>query len=277
MEDQNDYLLGKSLSVNSKDIANRYAHETRRYANEASVIANTYDTETSNNSDNFNTTASNIDRTYSTDMSNNSDNYNTTAQNISRTYNTDMANNTDTFNTTKTNIQRMYDTEITNANHTRAVSEQNAQNTYDIALKKLENNTISTRHNQESEIKTTKLDPLEEYGEFSGDNFNFVENGYSGVSVKIFTVSKAQAARAAATFNRYGYRVGSGVVVENLKRYSLFSSHTYWQASECYGVIDGNETAASFMRNIFNNGVTVWTDPTRIYNYSHNERIENAL
>lgn len=232
-EDQNDFLLEKSHSVNDKDIANRYAHESRRFNNEAGVISNTY--------------------------------------------NTDIANNSDTYNTTASNINRIYDTEITNTNHTRAVAEQNTQNGYDIALVKLENNVISTTHNQDSEIKTNKLNPLQQYGEFSGDNFNFVENGYSGVSVKIFTISKAQVARAVLTFNRYGYRVGSGVVVNNLKRYSLFSSHTYWQANECYGVIDGNETAASFMRHIFNNGVTVWTNPENIYDYSHNERITNAI
>lgn len=243
-EMQNDFLRDKAREANARDIDNREDHENKRFATENNVINATHSTALANNA---------------------------------ATYNTSISNNETIFETTATNVQRTRDAGETDAHHSKAVSFANADNGYNLTLDTLDNERIITTREQETRIRSAQLEPFTTQGSFTGDNFNIVDNGYCGLSVQIHTIGKAEARQVAETFNRYGYRCAPGCVVSNITRYSLFDHFTYWEAKETYGVIDGNETAAEFMRTIFNKGVTVWTSPQVIYDYSHNERIENVI
>lgn len=243
-EQQNTFLRDKARQANTHDINNKNDHENKRFATENNVINATHSTAITNNA---------------------------------ATYDTSLSNNSTIYDTTATNVQRTRDAGETDAHHSKAVSLANADNGYNLTLDTLDNERIITTREQESGIHSAQLEALSTQGDFTGDNFNIVDNGYCGISVQIHTIGKAEARQVAETFNRYGYRCAPGCVVSNLTRYTLFDHFTYWEAKETYGVIDGNETAAEFMRTIFNKGVTVWTSPQVIYDYSRNERIANAI
>lgn len=103
-----------------------------------------------------------------------------------------------------------------------------------------------------------------QYGESSGKAW-IDQWGLRGLEVRVLRCTDAIAEQAASTFMLYGYRT-PGLFVRNPK-ISTMTAFTYWEGDGVW--LQGdliNESNKQLIRKIFERGVTVWSDPTLIFN-----------
>lgn len=249
-------IIDKNTIIRNRDIQKDRDNELARKDQFTENIDATHNSQLSNNVDDL-----------ATSLANNSDNYSTGMTNNATTYNAEAANTNEEYNSTLTDINQRHNDDGQND----GAYVINAKNTYNSQAL---SNQVKTRADSriiKGGIASDLLEPLKENGNFTGDNFNVVENGYCGLSIGIKTISKAEQDLVYNTFNRYGYRMKKGYVV-NTENLSLFKKFTYWEAESCFAKIDGNRKATEFMNDIFKKGVTVWASPDVIYDFSDNER-----
>lgn len=252
-------------------------------------------TQTNNMNDTFNLTKLNIDKSRDTGNANNARTEATSLANNNRSYGTAVANAKRAFETAETNAeatrqtgltnneqsnelthrnsQRTRDTGVTNATGTRGTTKANAKRSADTAL----NNALESREASEFANKTAleqaqdvmalsysqhSTDKPVEFGSNSGEAAPDLFR-YRGVQVRVLTQTKGQIAMAGDQMLRYGYAYTGAWSIAHLQ---LMAHYTYWKCSEVWFTSDTAimEEARAAIRNLLENGVTVWSRPEEI-------------
>lgn len=188
----------------------------------------------------------------------------TNVSNANRTNSTSIANTNRTKNTSVDNANRTKTNANTNAGLNRKLTIDNSNytrnNTVDNAKITLEQQRI----NNQQQYNSYRLNAPVEYGETSGDaTLDAFER--KGLQVKIRTQSDGNIAQAGDLMLRFGYALNQVWNVEN-SGLTLMKHFTYWKASDIW-INEGegvNAGALNDIQRIFENGVTVWSNPNEI-------------
>ena len=173
---------------------------------------------------------------------------NTNAANTASMIKTNAAN---TRSTAHTNAQRLSNTLNTNAEYTdRAalVAAQdilrNTQNGYKARLS-------DSKRNSPVVLCSASGDPAPDYMRTRG------------VQIKVRTQSRNAIRCAGDEFVRYGYNLNQ---MWHVKSLTLMKHFTYWKAKDCwvYDKCQTNDSAQRGIAAIFEQGVTVWSNPEEI-------------
>jgi len=173
---------------------------------------------------------------------------NTNAANTASMIKTNAAN---TRSTAHTNAQRLSNTLNTNAEYTdRAalVAAQdilrNTQNGYKARLS-------DSKRNSPVVLCSASGDPAPDYMRTRG------------VQIKVRTQSRNAIRCAGDEFVRYGYSLNQ---IWHVKSLTLMKHFTYWKAKDCwvYDKCQTNDSAQRGIAAIFEQGVTVWSNPEEI-------------
>ena len=205
------------------------------------------------------TQSQNANRTTQTDNTNSclggqrDNNYSTTATNATSAYNTQVGNADRIFGTETTNANATKDTAYANTNRAREVQILNAQETLRTA-----------QHVSERSINDAGRGKPEQLTNYSGKGWKWVQ-GYNGVQFRIRTQSDSAIYQTAAQFARFGYALNQiwDVASSGL---NLMKNFTYWKASDIWVDVSGaaNSHVADTITAIFENGTTVWSNPSAI-------------
>lgn len=157
------------------------------------------------------------------------------------------ANSVETANT---NAENSANTAKANAARTQGTSINNAGISRDTSISAVAN-----------QIAQAGLSAPGTFGSFSGGSDAITRPMIA--SANVLTQSKAAISQAGDQMLRYGYALNQQWKVTT---FSLMPKFTYWKASEAWivpgkGVIEG---AREKIKNILENGVTVWNDPDEI-------------
>lgn len=275
----------------------------RAQAYNAEINKNIRTTQTNNINDTFNMNKLNIDKSRDTSNANNSRTETTSLGNNARTYNTTTANNSRTNTTAKgnaarsnatahTNIQQSWEVQCGGTNdkdggnlgRNRALAKNNALRTRDVTKANAArsnattlNNLLESREASEFANKTAleqtqqvaelayqqhATDAPVKFGENSGDAVPDVF-GYRGVQIRVQTQPKGAIRMAGDHMLRYGYAFEGNWTPERLQ---VMKHFTFWKCSEIWLTAQSDimESARTDIRDLFLNGVTVWTTPEEI-------------
>lgn len=265
-----DHLMTQSTDHNNT--LDQSTTEKTNALNEKNTnnIANT----TKNNASRSQATGNgNASRSYNTAIANNNRTYNTSVNNANATMNTTKANNTDTYNTTVNNAQRSYVTSVSNAQHSYNTSVANNQRSYDTAVNNATESWQATifanktaLEQQKDVIKLSfeqhKTDAPIKIGENSGNAIQDIFN-YRGVQVRVITQNPSAITMTGDYFLRYGYAYSGNW---NITKLQVMKHFTYWKMSELWLNADStvNEFYKDEIKTLFENGVTVWSNPDEI-------------
>lgn len=265
-----DHLMTQSTDHNNT--LDQSTTEKTNALNEKNTnnIANT----TKNNASRSQSTGnSNASRSYNTAIANNNRTYNTSVNNANATMNTTKANNTDTYNTTVNNAQRSYVTSVSNAQNSYNTSVANNQRSYDTTVNNATESWQATifanktaLEQQKDVIKLSfdqhKTDAPIKIGENSGNATQDIFN-YRGVQVRVITQNSSAITMTGDYFLRYGYAYSGNW---NITKLQVMKHFTYWKMSELW--LNADSTVNEFYKNeiktLFENGVTVWSNPDEI-------------
>lgn len=265
-----DHLL--TQSTNHNNTLDQSTTEKTNALNEKNTnnIANT----TRNNASRSQTTGNgNASRSYNTTIANNNRTYNVSVNNANATMNTTKANNTDTYNTTVNNAQRSYATSVSNAQNSYNTSVANVQRSYDTtvnnATESWQTSTFANKtalEQQKDVIKLSfdqhKTDAPIKIGENSGNATQDIFN-YRGVQVRVITQNTSAITMTGDYFLRYGYAYSGNW---NVTKLQVMKHFTYWKITELWLNCDStvNEFYKDEIKTLFENGVTVWSNPDEI-------------
>ena len=265
-----DHLM--TQSTNHNNALDQSTTEKTNALNEKNTnnIANT----TKNNASRSQATGNgNASRSYNTAIANNNRTYNTSVNNANATMNTTKANNTDTYNTTVNNAQRSYVTSVSNAQNSYNTSVANNQRSYDTTVNNATESWQATifanktaLEQQKDVIKLSfdqhKTDAPIKIGENSGNATQDIFN-YRGVQVRVITQNPSVIAMTGDYFLRYGYAYSGNW---NITKLQVMKHFTYWKITELW--LNCDSTVNEFYKNeikvLFENGVTVWSNPDEI-------------
>ena len=173
--------------------------------------------------------------------------------NATRTRDTSKSNATDTYDTTVACAGRTKDNVKANARYTRQVAELNAKEI-------LENGKYAAMAAIDDSRNSAPVEVCPYGGNPQPDYMRT-----RGVQIKVKTQSDSAIRQTGDAFARFGYALNQvwNVMESGLL---LMRNFTYWKAAEIW--IDprgaSNNAVANVIHNIFLNGVTVWSDPTKI-------------
>lgn len=210
-------------------------------------------TSRTNASDSRTTAKGNADNVRNTTKTNATNSQTTAKTNATNTKNTSRSNALDTYNATKDNATNTKNNVKANSGYTRQVAELNAKEILENGKYAAMAAVLDSRNSAPVECCPVSGNPAPDYMQTRG------------VQIKVKTQSDSAIRQTGDIFARFGYTLNqiwdvttSGL---NLMRY-----FTYWKASEIW-VDDAeasNNSVNTFIRNMFLNGVTVWSDPTKI-------------
>jgi hypothetical protein len=116
----------------------------------------------------------------------------------------------------------------------------------------------------QAKLQDTKMLQPTTSGQIGGDAFNIV-NGLFGVTLKFKFIDPAHIAMIGDYWLRYGYAVNR--FMQFPSNYMVMTNFTYWKLTETYiSAANVPELFKQTIRGIFEKGVTVWADPTKIGN-----------
>lgn len=195
----------------------------------------------------------NASNTRNTEVANAGRTYNTSVTNANATQETGDANALRTRNNATGNASLNQATTIANSTYTRQTGVENAQIT--LEQKRIANQQL---------YYSSRLSAPVQYGTTSGDpTLDAFER--RGLQVKIRRQSDGNIAQAGDLMLRFGYALNQVWNVAN-SGLTLMKHFTYWKAQDIWinegeGVYQG---AQADIRQAFENGVTVWSDPEEI-------------
>lgn len=100
-------------------------------------------------------------------------------------------------------------------------------------------------------------------GQQGGDVFNLLHGGIK-LSMRVKMLPPAEMMQVCEYWLRYGYSVHKFIKIG--KRISVMENFTYWKLSETFITAGGlTESLKTTIRGIFEKGVTVWRDPSKMY------------
>ena len=182
-----------------------------------------------------------------------------TYQNNVDTANTQLANQTATNNatTSQANAYALASTNLSNsqtmqlADMNRALAQATAKGDYE--------NTIAGINAQVQQTQTVAPTTS---GALGGDSFNLA-NGLIGVLVRFRQITPAAMRSIGEVWLRYGYYVQRFMTLP--KSLMAMNNFTYWKVHELY--VRSSTCPEEYrltIKGIFESGVTVWTDPSKI-------------
>lgn len=285
--------LNTSKQVNSVNFASKVSNYQEHLATQSTEHNNTLDqstTEKTNalnekNTNNIaNTTKNNASRSQATSNGNATRSYNTSIANNARSYTNTISNAQNTLNVTKANNTRTHEVALSNADRAYTTSVQNTNTTYDTSVKNA-NNSYNTSINNATEswqastfsnkvaleqqqniiklgFEQHKTDAPIKIGENSGNATQDIFN-YRGVQVRVITQNPSVIAMTGDYFLRYGYAYSGNWNVEKLQ---VMRHFTYWKMTELWLNCDStvNEFYKNEIKTLFENGITVWSNPEEI-------------
>lgn len=176
--------------------------------------------------------------------------YDASTTNAQNSYSTSTANASATKSTADANADASYSTATGNASRTKSTADANAQRAYNTAINAISNGLAQAGINA----------PAEWGARMNG------EHGTTkplALIAQVVTQPTGAIMQAGAQFARWGYQLNQQWKIDKLQ---VMKHFTYWQCSEVYCAGKGNaiEFAQQTVKDIFRNGVTVWSKPEEI-------------
>ena len=202
-----------------------------------------------------------------------SHNVNAAASNTARSNSCDAANTGNTTSNMRTNAANTRNTQVTNAGNTRDTAIANADRLQanmnsvsdwtDRAAIAAAQDVLRNTQNQSRALSADarNMNPVQLCPSSGDQTPDYMRN--RGVQVKVRTQS-ANAIRAAGDeFTRYGYSINQIWQVDSL---CLMKHFTFWKARDVwvYDRCETSDLAQNSISAIFEQGVTVWSDPDEI-------------
>ena len=167
--------------------------------------------------------------------------------------------NTNTANTTSTT--NMLEG---NADRTRNVGNANSDYTHEVAIlnaKEILENAARTGKADIDDARNSQPTAIGNYGgDYTSDAYAF-----KGIQIRVKTQTDSAIAQTASTFARYGYALNQIWDVRK-SGLTLMKHFTYWKSADTW-IDDKNSTTDNVhgtIEDIFNKGVTVWSNPDSI-------------
>lgn len=203
----------------------------------------------------------------------NSNNVNCATNNTSRSNSCNAANTSNTVSNMRTNADNTRDTVVTNASNTRntAVSNSNrSKSNTDLtsdwtdraaiasAQDVLRNTQAQAKANLNDSKNANAVQLCAASGDFAPDYMRT-----RGVQIKVRSQSRQAIRSAGDEFVRYGYMLNQ---IWEMDELCLMNHYTYWKAKDCwvYDKCETSDLAQRSISDIFQQGVTVWSDPEEI-------------
>lgn len=182
---------------------------------------------------------------------NTTNNANAAKNNAARTKATGDANAGRAYNTTTANNQRSNATALNNLGESR-----------DASAFALRTALEQAQQSAELDYRNHRNDAPRTYGTQSGDATADLF-AYRGFQIRVKTQSESAIRQAGDQMLRYGYAYEGAW---NPTTFNIMKHYTYWQCSELWldtdtRILDGGKR---HIRDLFQNGVTVWRDPADI-------------
>lgn len=158
--------------------------------------------------------------------------------------------NNNNVNTSNVNADRTYGTTVGNAARSRDTSVMNAKNVL-----------TNTRSNVSAAWRDLLNHAAQPVGAYGGDNFGQA-TGLDTMTVKIVTEDNGAIAAAGDYMLRYGIASNK---LYNSPALTPCRHFTYWRSADIWATcpLAQNEQLQT-IRDIFNNGVTIWTQPEEV-------------
>lgn len=171
--------------------------------------------------------------------------------NASRTKATGDANANRAYNAATANNQRSNATSLANLEESRNASTFELQTALEQAQKATE-----------LDYRNHRNDAPRAYGTQSGDATADLF-AYRGLQIRVRTQSESAIRQAGDQMLRYGYAYNGAWTPESL---NVMKHYTYWESSELWLDSDTHilDSGKRHIRDLFQNGVTVWRDPADI-------------
>ena len=164
-----------------------------------------------------------------------------------------------TLNTNNTNASNATSSNITNNNV--AASNANAAASRDQSVDNAKRVMVNTRSNVNAAWRDLLNHAAQPVGAYGGDNFKQA-TGLDTLTVKVVTEDNGAIAAAGDYMLRYGIASNK---LYNKPSLTPCKHFTYWQAVDIWTIcpLAQNEQLQT-IRNIFSNGVTIWTKPEEV-------------
>lgn len=262
-----------ALTNTTNDVNTTKNNATRQRSTDDANATRSYNAAIANATRSYDTSVGNNANTNATALANNKRTYDTAEANADRNKTTGDANAKDSNDVAHRNSKRSRDTAVSNATATKDTTGSNA----DATLKVTSGNALESREAAEFTHKTM-LEQAEEvtrlsyaqarnnapvmHGEYKGnptpDMF-----AYRGVQVRVKTQSESAIRQAGDQFLRYGYQYEGNWDVTTL---NIMPKFTYWEMNELWLDVDTDimMEAKQAIKDMFENGVTVWHNPNDI-------------
>lgn len=198
--------------------------------------------------------------TYDKDITKNNNDLNTT--NTKNSAATTKNNATRTKATGDSNAGRSYDTSVANNGRTNTTSLNNLEESRDATMFGLQTALDQAQRSAELDYLNHRNDAPRAYGATSGDATPDAF-AYRGCQIRVKTQSESAIRQAGDQMLRYGYAYEGAW---NPTTFNIMRHYTYWQCSELWLDSDTDilNSGKRHIRDLFQNGVTVWRNPSDI-------------
>lgn len=129
--------------------------------------------------------------------------------------------------------------------------------------------TITSIFNTMHQFRIADITPNQARGNVNSGDINFSYEGSGGFTLYSMGIKEQYAKIIDDYFSMFGYKVNSVKPIN-------YTSRTYWNYVKTIGcniVGDIPQADLEKIKEIFNNGVTMWHDPTKFLDYSQNNTI----
>jgi len=232
----------KTMNTNKQGNSTNFGNNTTKIQNDTCAVliknANTYDKDLTKNNNDLTKT--------------NTENSVATAKN----------NALRTKSTGDANADRSYDTSVDNNGRTNSTSLNNLGESRDATMFGLQIALEQAQRSAELDYRNHLNDAPRPYGHTSGDAIPDVF-AYRGCQIRVKTQSESAIRQAGDQMLRYGYTYEGAW---NPTTFNVMKHYTYWQCSELWLDSDTDilNSGKRHIRDLFQNGVTVWRNPSEI-------------
>lgn len=148
-----------------------------------------------------------------------------------------------------------------NALNTKSVTNSNAKNTRNLTVRNEQMRLLASRNTGMAQLADAANRPTVTLTPYSGD-IEQIANANQAMSIRVKTQSDSAIAQAGDIFARFGYALNQvwNVAESGL---CLMEHFTYWKSSEIWIINKrgGNTSDHNIIKNAFERGVTVWSNP----------------
>lgn len=187
-----------------------------------------------------------------------------TIGNADRSYSTSISNAGELQSTSKTNAAATNSTTVANAALNKNVSEANSGYARGTSVANAQVSLEQRRIENQQDYKSKRFAAPMKIGANSGD-YTLDAMERRGLQIKVRTKRKGDIAQIGDLMLRFGYALQQIWDVKN-SGLNIMKNYTYWKADDIWinlgeGVA---QNAQNDIKDAFMNGVTVWSDPTKV-------------